>query len=283
MGRPDDVVLEFALNKDSENYKALNALLQKLYENHTGDFSYRDIYEELLDCDLSQPTDWATIGEREMAGFSVNSSQYWYQVSARQETIGSMVNLIKVYLSPVDRIHIAEVFVKAIDILLKQGKGGFVAKMAKYKRNDPLCFWVEKVDFPLLESFAESLTLETPLPFVAYRGNMGISREMLSWDSYNAIQAQLIAAYFQTHPTSPDLDEMYRLLIRAWHRDLPDEHPISRQFQYAHAQIFIVLLKSIQVIAGDVQIDDEHYLMRSDIVENRFDYRRPTDAHESAV
>ena len=160
------------------------------------------------------------------------------------------------------------VYSDAIRFLAENGKHFFHAKLAKKKRLDHLCFWVTREDFFPFEEFIKTREqdLISPLPFVAYRGKMGIGREMASWRSQNAVQAEMISSYLQTIEESSqiDLSEMYTLFVAAWNGDLPKDHPMTKAFKEANAQELIVSLESLAVILGGEKIGDDHLLLNED-------------------
>ncbi|MDO4337639.1 MAG: hypothetical protein Q4C91_06060 [Eubacteriales bacterium] len=179
---------------------------------------------------------------------------------------GSVYN-IKVYIT-VEGTKLRKLFTGAMKILLERGTHSFAGKVSKKKRLEHMCFWVGRDDFFLLEEYFSEYAdrLITPIPFVAYRGKLGISREFRDWPSHNGKQAQMISDYFSTIRDEDEISvaEMYSMFVRAWNGDLPQDHPMIRDFKDATAQTLLVLLDSIDVIFGKKAIDDDHLLLSED-------------------
>ena len=176
--------------------------------------------------------------------------------------------LIKVYISVSDAEMIVAVFEDVIRYLLNNGEHLFHAKVSRYERNDHICLWVGKEDFLQLEKYIQKYDdiLITPLPFVAYRGKLGISREFYSWESHNGVQSGLICTYLNIVDSRENIDllEMYSLFVRGWNGDLNDEHLFTKEYKNENAQALLILLESINVILGNTEITDDHLLLNGD-------------------
>lgn len=104
--------------------------------------------------------------------------------------------LIKVYVSLWDISKLSKVFCETVRLLLAYSDNRFHAKVSRVKRKDSMCFWVSRHAFHILEShFSEcSDVIGGAMPFIAYRGRLGISRELATFDSHNSEQALLISS-----------------------------------------------------------------------------------------
>jgi hypothetical protein len=104
------------------------------------------------------------------------------------------------------------------------------------------------------------------LPFVAYRGKLGITREFCGWKSYNGVVSELIAAYLAQVDDASDIDvvEMYDAYVRAWNGDLGDNEAFTRAFKHSDAQELLVLLEALDVLLGNASLDDGHLLLNCD-------------------
>ena len=123
-------------------------------------------------------------------------------------------------------------------------------------------------DFFALERHVTELDTPicTPLPFTAYRGDIGISRELASWDSHNGVQASLIGCYLESVGSEKDVDvlDMYAHYVRAWNGDLPKDHPMSKEFRNANAQELLILLETLDVLLGNSELIDGGLLLNGD-------------------
>ena len=160
------------------------------------------------------------------------------------------------------------VFEDVIQFLITHGSHRCHAKISLSKRNDHICLWIAREDFFALEAHLEkySSLFTEALPFVAYRNNIGISRELVSWDSHNGIQADLICVYLQNVSSADDVDvlHMYETYVKAWNGDLDSSHPFTRMYKSGNAQELLILLESLDVILGNNIISDDHLLLNGD-------------------
>ncbi len=144
----------------------------------------------------------------------------------------------------------------------------FHAKISYADRDDHMCFWVAREDFFKLETFIQAydIFLHSPLPFVAYRGKIGISREFCSWDSHNGVQALLICTYLADVDSLDEIDvlDMYAKYVRAWNGDADEKSPYSLRFKSSSAQEFLILLETLDVLITGSQINDDHLLLNGD-------------------
>ena len=102
------------------------------------------------------------------------------------------------------------------------------------------------------------------MPFIAYCGRLGISRELATFDSHNSEQALLISSYFNSLEKEEDvsLSRMYDLLIKAWNQEISADHPVMKAFQYTRAQTVLILLDTMDVITGKTVLDNNHLFLQ---------------------
>ena len=129
-----------------------------------------------------------------------------------------------------------------------------------------MCFWVSRNDFDLLEKyFADCRNITGgAMPFIAYRGKLGISRELATFDSHNSLQAQLISSYFNSldNVDEVDLGKLYSLLLKAWNGELKEGHPVRKAFQYSRVQSILLLLDTMDILTGKTRLDDDHLFLQ---------------------
>ena len=174
--------------------------------------------------------------------------------------------LIKVYVSLRDISKLSKVFCETVRLLLAYSDNRFHAKVSRVKRKDSMCFWVSRHAFHILKShFSEcSDVIGGAMPFIAYCGRLGISRELATFDSHNSEQALLISSYFNSLEKEEDvsLSRMYDLLIKAWNQEIPADHPVMKAFQYTRAQTVLLLLDTMDVITGKTVLDNNHLFLQ---------------------
>lgn len=71
---------------------------------------------------------------------------------------------------------------------MEKGRDEFFAKVSTRVRDDTICFYVCKNEFLILENYLRlhEDRLFNGNPFIAHRGLLGISRDLIDIDSYNA-------------------------------------------------------------------------------------------------
>lgn len=274
---------EFEVLRDNPGYDSRQRLLRELYREFGKSRDMEDIYtrmhglkEEWLDVDeerlrgLEELAD--SMPQRWRGGLLNDTQSHWIWVNAecadREAPRYSDLSMVKVYVSPAEMERAQELFDGAVRLLLSQQQERFHAKIARFQRNDSLCFWVSRQSFALLEEYfgERQQELVCPLPFIPYRGKLGISRELRTFGSHSSEQADLIHHYFRSLEREEDVDlgEMYALYVRAWNGELPEEHPLSRYCRGSNAQVLLLLLDSIDVITGRTKITDDHLFMQED-------------------
>lgn len=162
----------YILQQDNPAYSAREEILKDLFRRYGKAADQYVIYEDLQGIDRSvesalPPADWL-----------------------------SDLALIKVYVSLWDISKLSKVFCETVRLLLAYSDNRFHAKVSRVKRKDSMCFWVPRHAFHILEShFSEcSDVIGGAMPFIAYRGRLGISRELATFDSHNSEQALLISS-----------------------------------------------------------------------------------------
>ena len=272
----------YEILRSNPGYHAREALLKELFEKYGPQASMYDIYEELQGIDRSVSTglgkeDFAALkqlaadmSEKWKDCFTDTGRDSWWKFSVEcADPAVPWLNdlaLIKVYVSVEDSSVASEVFTGIVRLLLEKSDNRFHAKISRVKRRDSMCFWVSRYAFFLLEKYlaGEGNIVSGFMPFIAYRGKLGISRELATFDSHTSIQALLISRYFRTEECriKTDLGDMYSLLVRAWNGQLPDSHPLTEVFRYERAQSILLLLDTMDVITERTQITDDHLFLQ---------------------
>ena len=112
--------------------------------------------------------------------------------------------------------------------LLENANDSFGAKVSVCSRSDQMCYWLSRNDFRHLENYFKPFfsEMEKTMPFVAYKGMLGISRDFPGADdSHNATQSNIIADYLKTvsDVDDVDLENMYNHYIAKWNADIYEE------------------------------------------------------------
>lgn len=273
----------YLIDTEVPAYQKLERFVRDLFVKFGSKANYSDIFQEMHGVDDDVRTDWNDKYynqlKQELEKYADcwkrlkidKHNNHWCFVNGTPKNDADEINClryIKMYISVPDDIHISKLFMDAVKALAEHGINSFTAKVSKIKRHDAICIWVSRHDFFLMEQFFKSREDEIcrKLPFIAYRGNIGIGREMASWDSQSGIQCQLFAAYFSMKecPEDISLSEMYSLFVQGWNGDLPDDHPMTKEFKSENAQIMIVLLDSLDVNLGITELNDQHIFLQDD-------------------
>ena len=273
---------KYEILRDTAGYHSREAMLKGLYRKYGPEASMYDVYEELqgLDRSVSTGLDEDRFHElKEIAGImpdkwkdcivSTGRDKWWkFSVESADPATPWLrdLALIKVYVSVDEPSCVMEIFSRTVKMLLEQSDNRFHAKVSRMKRKDSMCFWVSRYSYFLLEKFfeEEKHVIAGTLPFIAYRGKLGISRELVTFDSHNSVQALLISRYFRTVGNLADVDlgEMYSLMMQAWNGDLPDKHPLSEALRYERAQTILLLLDTMDLLTGKTVFTDDHFLLQ---------------------
>jgi len=273
-----------SLDKTAPWYAALNTLLKDIYTRFSPHFETNSVYQFLQkispkDRIIKKNKDTEAL----LANLSLGHSQWqdkgltncwsnWIQVSFNHTDGGERISPgrpenIKVY-AHLEREDIQSVFVESLRYLLESAKASFAAKVSIYNRADQMCYWISKKDFKHLENFfmPYRTDMEKSMPFVAYKGMLGISREFPGVDnSHNATQAKIIADYLKTVKNIDDveLEDMYNHYIAKWNADQDEEDGLCC-FKRNTALSFIVLLDSLDTILSGAEVAEEDLLMSDD-------------------
>lgn len=265
--------------RNQERYDQMNHQLVDLYDQYGKDISQSQAYliiqgvrneEEKYVFPDGYLTDLKTYAEEQKNIYRVHSSrdENWLRlnISRHADEPGySDLALVKSYLSVADDMNCGEVFQQVVRFLIDFGIHRFHAKIARRKRSDHICLWTAREDFFRLEDYLQKskIHLMKPLPFVAYRGEIGISREMFSWKSYNGVISGLIRNYLAMidHREEISLLDMYALYVRAWNGDLAEDHPFTIEYKPANAQELLILLETLNVMVGGCELTDDHLLL----------------------
>lgn len=256
----------------------LNAILRDLYVRYAPNLSVDEVYGAIQCIDQSD-TPALDVGEtlRGLEEEARLSGCFRCQINAHDRHWGRLdlercehepgyddLSLIKVYLSPLEEKALG-FFESLVSFLIREGSHRFHAKVARRARGDRICIWTARDDFFALEERLQSwdVALHTPLPFVAYRSKMGVSRELASWDSHNSTQTDLIVHYLKSINDASEIDviEMYAQYVKAWNADLPEDHPLSTRFRRSDAQQLLLLLETLDVILGNASLADDCLLL----------------------
>ena len=272
----------YEILRDNEAYRSRDVLLKKLFLKYGVSASQYDVYEELQGIDRSVNTGLreedihslkklaATMSKKWNDCFTDTGNKKWWVFSAEcaDPSVPRLSNsgLIKVYASVRDVALAPDIFCQAVRLILTEGDKRFYAKVSRIKRKDAMCFWVSKKTFEILEGFFAGCggIIGDTMPFIAYRGKLGISRELASFDSHNFLQARLISSYFHSvnSANEVDLGDMYSLILMAWNADLSVGHPVMNTFQYSKAQEILLLLDTMDVLTGRTLLNDDHCFLQ---------------------
>ena len=273
-----------ALDKTSSQYVRLNTLLQEIYTKFRPDFKTDDIYTYFQKFNeekkiVSKTKELATLLKQLPAGNhkwkdkgSTNCWSCWVQVqytSINDERCCSpgKAENIKAYASLKDG-DVQQIFVDSLKYLLQNASETFGAKLSTISRSDMMCYWLSAKDFVNLEQFFKpnNHVMDKSMPFVAYKGKLGISREFPGADnSHNSTQAHIISDYFRTVDKAEDVDleDMYNNYIKKWNADIYEEGYHSG-FKGNSALSFIVIVDTLDAILSGKGISDESLLMSGD-------------------
>jgi len=277
---PNLGIREKHLDKQSAGYIYLNGYLRQIYEKARPQFRSNDIYKYIQrwkDERVIKDTDeFKQSIETLSEGLSKwnrpdtkGSSGNWVQsvFSLQGEDWRRMPNCpenLKIYIS-LRNHNVQKVFTTSLAYLLQNANASFAAKIAVYNRSDQICYWISAEDFKHLETFYKPFSpdLEKALPFVAYKGKLGISREFSGIDdSHNSLQAHIMADYFKTLGESDrvDLEDMYNNYIAKWNADIVEESEYCG-FKNNSALSFMVILETLDILLTQKDIPKDSFLL----------------------
>ena len=268
---------------DEDRHIKLNSILKELYLKRGREIRADEVYDKLQNISgsderikgidkLLEELQLNAEANKAVYSCSVNlRDHYWgrFDVSRQKSEPGySDMALIKVYLTAAEEKKILSIFGATVEFLINQGKHRFHAKVARRRRTDHICLWTAREDFFALEKYLKKVDkdLITPLPFIAYRNKLGISREFYSWDSHNGVQASMISLYLQHIDNISDVEvlTMYSEYVKAWNGELPDDHYLSKEYKRNNAQEFLILIETLDILLGNSKITDDHFLLNGD-------------------
>lgn len=260
----------------NERYNEINDYLKKLYASSRDFKDYEDLYELVQNISRDKKMDWTPDARNELLekcngirdgwDISIHSSdQYWDYIDISKDGHSRFgTSSIKVYVSLKEE-KVKDVYIGAIEELIRNGNNGFVSKVSKLSRGENICFWLKKNEFYILEKYMKQHDdiLINGNPFVAHRGKLGISHDLMDINSHNAQQAMIIWDYFQEieDASQIELENMYRLYVYGWNGILTDEHPFRQDFMRSRAQTFVIIMDTLDVLLGYTQITDDTLLL----------------------
>ena len=121
-----------------------------------------------------------------------------------------------------------------------------------------MCYWLSIDDFKHLEEFYSQYSkhMKRSLPFVAYKGMLGISKDFPGVDpSHNSLMASIISDYLKTIKRLEDinLEDMYNNYISKWNADIYEDNSIFG-FKNNSVLSLIVILDSLDAILNQEDI-----------------------------
>ena len=271
------------LDKHSARYEYLNALLKKLYVTASPRLDTETVYCCLQKIDYKQcvvknvnglKTDLEQLSRQNSVwedAFVNATGGDWVQVTCRRKGDESWRSParpenIKAY-AYIGNEKAQRVFTDSIRYLLTHAKQMFAAKMAVFERADQMCYWLDPMDYSCLERYFEPFyeDMEKTMPFVAYKGKLGISKDFPGSDnSHNLAQAHIISDYFKTVKDigEIDLEDMYNHYIAKWNADLYEEYAWG--FKGSSALSFIVIMDTLDAILSESDLDNRSLLLSSE-------------------
>ena len=260
-----------------EHYGKLNQIVKDLYLKGARLASFKELYEIMQNINHGQKTDWKESAVEELndivaslrPGWRINenSSKYWSQMRIGDGERYVSFSDIKVYVTCRDS-RVKELYIGAIRELMRNGKDGLTAKVSRVVRDETICFYLSRQDFFVLETYLKNKSdmLKKGNPFIAHRGLLGISRDLMDYDSHNVQNAKLLWDYFQTVPdvSEVDLEEMYRLYVLGWNAELSEDNIFRIHFEKSTVQAFILMMDTLDVLLGKSEITDDSLLLNGD-------------------
>ena len=273
-----------SLDKSSPGYAELTSIVKDVFEKFSPNFCVEEIYHYLqkIDLDLSVVENVDKLGSiiskipldhTKWLDTSINSSWGdWVQVIYNRNTntreyFNYKPEYIKVYACLRNEIA-QDIYVDSLSYLLQHVDESFAAKISTCTRSDQMCYWLSARDFHCLQSYFQPYNDEMTksLPFVAYMGNFGISRDFPGTDhSHNGTQARIISDYLKSKSNKADIDieDMYNSYISKWNADIYEEGLYSG-FKVNSVLSFIVINDTLDVLLNKCDVSNESLLMSGD-------------------
>ena len=264
--------------KRDERYETLNGIVRDLYERSRGLKNYRELYELMQNVNFENRTDWDEQAYAELEeecnglreGWKVrlhSSGQYWYQIDIGDGRWSGSIFDIKVYVTTAETA-VKDLYIGSAKELVLNGKDGFTSMVSRVQRDGTICYFVSRRDFFVLENYLQAHVneLRKGNPFIAHRGLLGISRELMDLDSHNAQQAKILWNYFQMtgNLEEIDIEDMYRMFVMGWNAELAEDNPFRKDFEESTAQMFVLLMDSLDIMLGDKELGDDSLFLNDD-------------------
>ena len=262
------------LNKHSPKYEVLTNLLKYLYVHLKPDFHFDEIYHHIINIENDKliiknvhayedslkklqkgNNNWKKAHVQSDFGYWVQAI-YTHNDSNTISTPAKPDN-IKVYAC-FSHNDIHEIFLASLKYMLQHANNTFAAKIAIRNRSDQMCYWLSIDDFKHLEEFYSQYSkhMKRSLPFVAYKGMLGISKDFPGVDpSHNSLMASIISDYLKTIKRLEDinLEDMYNNYISKWNADIYEDNSIFG-FKNNSVLSLIVILDSLDAILNQEDI-----------------------------
>lgn len=269
------------LNKRNNIYIELTSLLKGIYQSTYPKFDTSEIYRLLMRLNERElivdnikkfeaqlvnlaegNSNWQTTNVNTSAGHWVQVT--YYSTHKDQCLSPGKPENIKVYAC-FYTYDIQDVFMESLKYLISHAGDTFAAKIATYNRSDQMCYWLSPKDFKYLEKYYAQYSdkMTRSMPFIAYRGKLGISKEFPGADnSHNSTQAHIIADYLKHISVfdEVDLESMYNNYIAKWNADIYEINDYG-SFKKSSALSLIVILDSLDVILGETQINELSFIL----------------------
>ena len=272
-------IRDYVVKRKNAGYEKLNKKLRDIYLSYGKSKDYLELYDSIQNIDMNKKTDW-THERRDRMLLSLNRvrdgwtaslhnhDRYWDYISVskdRKDYCG--ISNIKVYVTMKNE-YVSDTFIELMEKLVKSAEDGFVVKVSKYYRDENFCFWVRKNEFYIIEEYFQKHKdrLRKGLPFIAHRSYLGFSHDLMDIDSHNAQQAKLIWDYFQRVESveSVNLEEMYSLFVKGWNAELAEDDIIRKDFEGATAQMFVIMMDTLDCILSGKNLADDSFLLSDD-------------------
>lgn len=265
------------LRRDNK-YEEFNQLVKNLYVKSRDLKTYRELYVMMQSVNCDTRTDWDEKAyaelEEQCNGLKDNwrvsrhsRSDYWYQIDIGDGKRSCSISDIKVYVTTTGTA-IKELYIGAAKEMIIHGNDGFTSMVSSVERDGTICFFVSHRDFYVLEKYLQQHTdkLKMGNPFIAHRGLLGISRDLMDSYSHNAQQARMLWDYFQLVRCEEDVDieGMYQMFVLGWNAELAENEPFRRHFENSTAQMFVLFMDSLDVLLGYREISDDTLLLSDD-------------------
>ena len=274
-------IREKRLNKLSPKYIEIEDWLKVIYRNSRPRFEADKVYrlvQRIKENDLivADALKFGSVLEKLPQGNprwktnnAVSSWSSWVQATyeradERYDASPARAENIKAYVC-FDNTAIGDIFVESLDYLLLKANETFAAKIAVCNRADQMCYWISQNDFKHLEDFYKTYSgaMVKSLPFVAYKGKLGISKDFPGVDdSHNLTMAHVVSDYFKTitDEEEVDLEGMYNRYIAKWNADLSDDDAYLG-FKSNSALSLIVILDTLDYILSESEVDESSFLL----------------------